>query len=436
MNKYKSFLYRFISTIFIFIFLFPNLSVVNAKTALPELNSEGVALLDGDTGEVLYEKNGEKQFFPASTTKVLTALIVLENSKLSDIVTIGKNPPFADGSSIGLKEGEKYSVEDLLLGLMLESGNDCAEALAEHVSGSIDNFVKLMNKRAKELGCKNSNFKNPSGLPDEEHLTTPIDLALIMREANKNKTFVEISRTTSKKLPPSNLDGYERYVNNHNYILLENSKYYYPYSVASKKGYTVAANFTNVISARKDNLNLVASFLNGEGINEVYDDVAKIFNYGFDSFSKVKLYSEGDNVGSFKIDSETSIPLIASKDISTIVDIDEKNNITPILEYKIPVGFEKKSIKIGDIIASSKIIVNNKEIDTMDLVSGKDREYNSQIAFNKFWNKNKSTIILIVSFTLLFIIYIRILILRKKRRRQHEARMRKLTNGRYKGRYK
>ncbi len=109
--------------------------------------------MDAKTGQVLYEKNSDVQYMPASTTKVMTAIIALEKCNLTDQVTIGENPPKADGSSIGIEQGEVYTIEELLYGLLLESGNDCAEAIAEHVAGSIEEFAKLMNEKAKELGC-------------------------------------------------------------------------------------------------------------------------------------------------------------------------------------------------------------------------------------------------------------------------------------------
>ena len=390
---------------------------VYAKDAPPELNSEGVVLMDGSTGEILYSKNGDKQFFPASTTKVLTALIALENCNLNEKVTVGKNPPFADGSSIGLREGEILTVKELILGLLLESGNDCAETLAEHISGSKEEFAKLMNKRAKELGATNSNVKNPSGLPDKEHLTTPKDLALIMKEATNNKDFVSISKTVSLKLPPSNLDGAERYINNHNYVLLPNSKYYYPYSVAAKKGYTVAAKFTNVMSAEKDGLKLVASFLRGENINDVYSDVHKIFDYGFKNFTRTKLYSEGDEIGSITLSDGLTVPLLISKDIYYTTDIDSKNSLQPTLKYDNPIDLDTKSFNRGDTIATAKVFVNGNEITTVDLSSGITHDYDIKSAIKHSISNNKFRINLLIIIPIVLLLFLRIRYLNAKRKR-------------------
>ena len=162
---------------------------VHAETAKPEINAQGCALIDASSGTILYGKNEDCTFEPASTTKVMTALVVLDKCKLTDEVTIQENFTSVDGTAIGLLKGDVVTVHDLLLGLLMESGNDCANELAYHVSGSIDSFAQLMNEKAKELGATATSFRNPSGLPDPEHLTTPHDLALFLREAIKIRIF-------------------------------------------------------------------------------------------------------------------------------------------------------------------------------------------------------------------------------------------------------
>ena len=176
-NLLKKFL---LSTLFISS-IFASLNLVKASaTELPPVYSEGAVLMDGKTGKILYAKNEHNQYEPASTTKVMTALVVLDKVKLTDKVTIGEKPPLVDGSAIGIQKGEVYTVEELMLGLLLESGNDCAEALAEYVAGSNEVFATLMNAKAKELGALNTNFKNPSGLHEDGHVSTAYDLALIL----------------------------------------------------------------------------------------------------------------------------------------------------------------------------------------------------------------------------------------------------------------
>lgn len=401
---------------FVFVTVFLSLISVPAKatTPPPELNSKGVVLLDSDTGQVLYSKNGDQQFFPASTTKIITALIVLEKCKLDEVATVSKTAAEIDGTSIGLKEGEQFKVEELLLGLILESGNDCAIALAEHVSGSIEEFAKLMNAKAKEIGANNSNFKNPSGLPDPEHVTTAHDLALFMKEVIKNPEFIRIARTNSIQMSPSNIDGNQRWLNNHNYIINPNSSYYYKYSVASKKGYTTKANFTNIISAEKDGHTLIGSFLNGEGINQVYGDVAKLFDYGFDNFEKAQLYTAGQEVGSTKLSDGTVVPLIAEKDEFYTCFRDEKPQLKFSLDYAVPENLDKKTFKQGDMLTNAKVIVNNQEFECINLNSGIDHEHSSAIDLNNITNPNDYTEVKVAA--LIAIIVLLLFIINKKRR--------------------
>lgn len=422
MNKLRIYLSRLICFIIILTLttlIIPSVPSFAAEEP-PTLNSEGATLMDATTGQVLYSKNGDTPYFPASITKVLTALVVLENTKLDDKVTVGQNPPSADGTSVGIKTGEIFTVRELLLGLLLESGNDCAEALAEHVSGSVEEFAKLMTERAKELGAKNSNFKNPSGLPDPEHVTTSNDYSLIMKEIIKNPDFLDIDRTTTLQLPASNL-GEQRWLNNRNYILLKNSNYYYPFSVASKKGYTIAAKFTNVISATKDGHTLIITSLKGEDINTVYEDVTKLFNYGFNNFTKVKLYSEGDIIDSISIDDSTSIPLLAGKDIYCTSKVSEVDALSKSIDYDVPDNLDSRALTRGEILTEGTVLLNGEEFEDIEIASGISREYTPKTAIKSFFDKNTNPIFLLGGG--LVILFIITTINRRKRLRQ---RIRKL----------
>lgn len=391
-----------------------NYKTAYAESKPPELSSKGIVLMDATTGEVLYSKEENTQYYPASTTKVLTALVVLDNVKnLDEKVTVGKNPPFADGTKIGLREGDIFTVRELLTILLLASDNVAAETLAEYVSGSCEEFAKLMNEKAKSIGAVNSNFKNPSGLPDEEHVTTPKDLAIIMKEAIKNENFMKISNETYIELH-SVIDNSILATSNHNYMLLPSSSYYYEYSISAKKGYTIAAGFTNVAAAEKDGLTLVASFLNGEDINKVYSDVKSIFNYGFENFKRVKLYSEGDEAGSFKLEDGTTVPLLVSSDVYHTIENDGNENVDSKLEFTNPKGYDKKSFKRGDILTTAKVMVNGEEVETIDLASGISREYTSPVEVVAKSASSMFFYIKIIAF-ILAIIVVYLLLTRKKR---------------------
>lgn len=286
---------------------------VHAKADAPAVTADGVVLMDGTTGEILYSKNPDVQYPPASTTKTMTALLTLERCNLDDVVTIGKNPPVADGSKIYLFEGEQIKVKDLLYGLLLVSGNDCAEALAEHMSGSVANFAEVMNKRAKELGCKNTNFVNPSGLYDDNHRTTAADLALIMRELSKKPEFTEISTTLSYKIAPTNKSPQERPLWNENRLIQKYSKYYYEACRGGKTGYTIQSLHSYTAAATKDGHTLVVALMHDKD-KTFFDDSKALFDYGFANYEYVKLFSKGDMVKDYS-EKGVKIPLRASEDI-------------------------------------------------------------------------------------------------------------------------
>lgn len=397
-----------------------NVFTINAfaEEKPPNLNAESALLMDAKTGQVLYSKEANKKQFPASTTKVLTALVVLDNAKLTDVVTVGKNPPFADGSSIGLKEGEKFTVETLLTGLLLESGNDCAEALAEYVGGTTSNFVKMMNEKAKALGCNDSNFENPSGLPNDKHISTAYDLALILKEAIKNPDYINISRKISVELPPSNLDKEKRWANNHNHLINKNSKYYYKYALAGKSGYTDVARHTFVISAQKDNRTLIATFLKAEDKNKNFEDMASLLDYGFNNFTEISLYKKNQNIENIKLNNNMNLPIYIDRDILISAPNSEINKVNTTLQYELPKNIKRKPLKLGETITTADILVDGHLLTKVNLLSGIDREYNFKIAITELFNRNKIIIIpLSITLTILVLLILRIIYVKKKRKK-------------------
>ena len=381
--------------------------------------------MDATTGKVLYEKNANVQYMPASTTKVMTAILALENCKLDDQVTIGENPPLVDGSAIGLAQGEVYTIEELLLGLLLESGNDCAEAIAEHISGSNEEFAKFMNKKAKELGATNTNFKNPSGLSEEGHLTTAHDLALIMRYASQNEDFVRISQTQSyfyEAHPFS--DGSEKWATNHNHLLKADSQYKYQYAYCGKTGYTTAANHSYTAVAKKDDQTIVGAFLNATDKDGLYTSVGQLFDWGFENFKTKKVVSKGDKLDDYSIDDSTSIPLLSTEDYYYTFNLSQGENIT---NPNISVEYDNKdltttSIKEGDILFDASLLINDNKVSNIKLASGIDREYTTEIMINNIITKITSSkyfilgVIAIITLIILFIVLISII--RNKRRRK------------------
>jgi len=408
--------------------IFVNFSntLVMAASDLPTVYSEGAILIDGITGEILYSKNEHVQYEPASTTKVMTALVVLENANLSDKVTIGEKPPLVDGSAIGIEAGEVYTVEELLTALLLESANDCAEALAEHIGGSNEGFAVLMNEKAVELGAFDTTFKNPSGLHEEGHLTTAYDLALIMKAAIQNEEYVRISQIDSHLYvnhPYS--DGSEKWAINRNQLFNEYTNYLYEYAYTGKNGYTPEANHTYTASAVKDGQVLVAAFLNATDKDNFYLNIGPLFNYGFENFETVKLINEGDVLGSVEIQEGEYIDLLSSKDVYYTKPRNEASvarNGKPV-SYNVNYNFSSKSfssineINIGDSITTGSINVNGKTIASVDLVSG--TYYEKSLSPNViFKNLNLIKISIGALIVIIFLLNIKLYFKRKKLRKR------------------
>ena len=371
-------IFKIFNIVFLFLFCFTYTNAQAEPTA-PQINAEGCVLIDASTGQVLYGKNEEKVFEPASTTKVVTALVALEKCKLDDQVTVKEDFTKIDGTAIGLLKGDVLTVKDLLLGLLLESGNDCANALADHISGNTTEFAKLMNAKAKELGALHTNFKNPSGLPDPEHTTTAHDLALFLREAINNKDYTEISKTPFYTITLKNSPSKTIIINNKNYMINKNSKYYYPFAICGKNGYTTKSNHTYVASAEKDGHVLVAAFLNALDKDQNFHDMQTVFNFGFNNYSSVHLYKKDTQVSEFKINNELTIPLELNKDVDYVVPVGSENSISSELKVE-DKDLSKKSFDKDETILKGTIYVNGKEYLTVDLAAGAARHYESPLS--------------------------------------------------------
>lgn len=253
------------------------------------IQADGGIVMDADTGTVLYGKNMNQQYYPASITKILTALIVLERCDLDEMVSFSHDDVYnveAGSSNAGIDEGDVLTVRDCLYALMLASANESANALACHISGTREKFAELMNEKAASLGCTGSHFANPSGLNDENHYTTAHDMALIAREAIKNPEFLSINGTRSYQLAPTKRTPEGGYVANHHKMLNKNEAVYYPGAFAGKTGYTTLAGNTLVTCAKKNDMTLIAVVLNGHQSH--YPDTKALFDFGFRNFQSLK----------------------------------------------------------------------------------------------------------------------------------------------------
>lgn len=258
-----------------------------ASVQAPEVAAEGAVLLDAATGKILYGKNQDQQFYPASITKIMTALLVLERCNLSDKVTFSSTATTnleSGAVSLNITEGDVLTVEQCLYGLLLKSANEIGNGLAEHVAGSVSGFADLMNARARELGCKNTHFANPHGLNDSTHKTTPYDMALIMRAALENSTFRKIDTTTSYNFPATKKEAARTITMGHKMMYKTDSRYYEGV-IGGKTGYTSLAGNTLVTGAEKNGVRLITVVMKAKGTQ--YADTKAMLDYGFDNYASL-----------------------------------------------------------------------------------------------------------------------------------------------------
>lgn len=304
-----------------------------------DLIGEGAILIEKDSEEILFEKNINQKMYPASTTKIMTAIIALEYGELDDEVTVGDEIdeiPWYSGSA-NLVEGDKLSLHDLLYGLLLPSGNDAANTIAVHISqktsGNLDITLKdahnifsdLMNQKSKEIGASNTNFMNPHGFHHEEQYTSPWDMAIIGKYAMENEIFREVVAT-------SEASYYKDIVwETTNHLIIEDNENYYPFTTGVKTGKTAAAGKCLVSSASMDGLDLISVVLKSTD-DHIWPDTTSLLNYGFDNFKNHILITEGDNVQTLDIinresNEPESLDIQAEETLKTFINIEDIDKI-------------------------------------------------------------------------------------------------------------
>lgn len=343
----------------------------------PQITSPNAIVMELSTGTVLYEKNSHEQHYPASTTKIMTTMLALENSEMDETVTFSHDAVFkTEGSGIARDVDEQMSMKDTLYAVMLESANECAYAVAEHVGGTYEEFVDMMNERAAELGCTDTHFNNPHGLTDPDHYTSCYDLALIAREAYKNETFRTITATPMATIPPTNKHEDITYLHNHNKLIhsyRDNGEYIYEYCVGGKTGYTEAANSTLVSYAQKDGMTLICVIMNTHAPAQWNDTIA-LYEYYLNNFA---IYNVADNetrldsgemeVGRLntnesyvKLDPEAAVVLPKTTDFaSTEYELDydtEAEDALVTIRYTLD----------GREVGKADIVATKNEVDTFD----------------------------------------------------------------------
>lgn len=336
------------------------------------VSARSAILYEPVTGTVLYEKDSKTQREIASTTKIMTAVVVLENAELSDVVTVPKECVGVEGTSMYLKENEKVSVFDLLYGLMMQSGNDAAMALAYHTGdGDISRFVAMMNETANRIGMKNSSFKNPNGLPADGHVSTAYDMALLAAYAMKIPEFAEIVATKEKSAAG-------RYFTNHNKLLRM-------YSGANgvKTGFTKAAGRCLVSSAERDGMSLVAVTLSAP---DDWDDHTRMLDYGFENYAVYSSPLAGETVAELPVvgGEEQSVSAVIAGDTVFLEKRSEKDKIKQ--EIYLP-RFQYAPITCGDVVGEVRYVLNGKLLATSEIVSNDSvAVYNKPNFFEKIFD--------------------------------------------------
>ena len=257
------------------------IETASEATSEPKINSRYAVVIDRNSKAILYGKNENMKTKMASTTKIMTSLIVIENTNLNNIVEISGKAAGTGGSRLKIKKGDKITVKDLLYGLMLRSGNDAAVALAEYVAGSIENFATLMNQKAKEIGLENTNFVTPHGLDKDEHYTTPYELAILTNYALKNEVFLSIVKTKTCNIT---INGYSRTISNTNELLGYLNGVY-----GVKTGFTNGAGRCLVTAIKREDLDVICVVLGADTKKIRTTDSIKLIEYCFANFQNINV---------------------------------------------------------------------------------------------------------------------------------------------------
>ena len=369
-------------------------------------NSPSVILTDANTGKILYSKSAFEKRFPASTTKLMTAILTLENCELSDVATVSHNAIFSipiGYSHASLKEGEKLTIEQLLNVLLIPSANDAAVVLAEHIAGSVENFSEMMNNKAKELGCVNTHFVNPNGIHDENHYSCAYDLAIIGRYAMKFEDIMRIAKVNQYTLPKTNkYDKTDRIFNSTNGLINKNSEYYNKYATGLKTGYTDKSGYCIVTTANQGDVELLAVVLGSESIDDRYEDCNTLFDYCFENYSYKSLINSREIIENVKVSGATS----ETKSLNIIA----KNNVTALVKNDLDIKSVEPKIEINENLTAP--IAQDAVVGRISYTVDGETFSTDLIAETSVEKSNIETIIF-RAFLIFLILYLLVIILKK-----------------------
>ena len=370
----------------IMMMFFSWLIIVKAEDDLTP-NSKSAILLEASTGKIIYEKNSEEKLPPASMTKVMSMLIIMEaidNNKisLSDEVTISPTAASMGGSQVFLQAGEKYKLEELLKGVAIASGNDAVVALAEHLAGSTQKFVDLVNEKAKELKLTNTNFVNPHGLDDDNHYTTAKDMAIMAKELVKHEKILDYTSIYEYYMPKT--DGSKSWLVNTNKLVR-----FYEGVDGLKTGFTESVKYCLTATAKKNNMRLISVVMGVESSDLRSADTVKLLNYGFNSYILKTIYKKDNPIATININkSKKDIYKAYLKEDATILE-DKTSSNKKTYSYEISLYNKQAPLKKNNTVGKVTILENNKEIKDIDLIVKED--VNKANIFN-YLKKNIKTI--------------------------------------------
>lgn len=349
-----------------------------AASIHPEITAKSAIIMDVTTGKILYAKAAEEKRYPASTTKMMTLIVALEHSNLDDIVTTSDNAASTEGSSLWLSQGEQLKMLDMLYGLMLVSGNDAAVAIAENISGSVENFAKLMTEKAHAIGAISTNFTNSSGLSDANHYTTAHDLARIAAYGYKNPQFTKIVSTENKVISWAAKE-YGRDLYNKNKML-----WLYEGGNGIKTGYTEAAGHCLVSAAKRNDIQLVAVVLDSENM---WDDSIALLDYGFSQLKAQIMFNEGDILKTIRVNNGKTdvVKLLTSAHLTVPIAEEDQEEFRTVVEAPNEV---EAPVMAGQKLGVVRTFYKQTEIATVDLVAEQSIERRSffGLLWETLWN--------------------------------------------------
>jgi D-alanyl-D-alanine carboxypeptidase len=330
-------------------------------TEPPDLapGARAAILFDAASGRVLYEKNANDERLIASLTKIMTAIVAIENGKLEELVTVGPGAVGVEGSSIYLKQGERIPLLTLLYGLMLRSGNDAAVAIAEHIGGSVEGFVYMMNEKAESLGLANTRFANPHGLDQEDHYSSARDLAVLTAYALKNPVFQEIVKTEVKTVPWPGEKWHRKFYNKNKLLR------FYEWADGVKTGYTKKAHRTLVASATKDGHQLITVTLDD---GDDWKDSMMMMEYGFTHYDLVSVLKQGQRLDphEYKTEGDEAFHVVAASPFQYALTEEEKKEISVEPVISMPL---RKVDRDGMQVGSARIFLREELIGSVPLVA-------------------------------------------------------------------